>query len=162
MGMDALWEINHLKTKTTSWWLHRSPCEATAMVNTSSSSLGKPFIFSPCMGGSYCNRDWEMKDLDVDVILHPGGDQPTERPAPQLSPRRERGNSDRGGTLVGGTFCGDRDEEIQATAQGHAGSTEGPCLEIRHSETSEAQRRLWRKENPGSELFNGSQIPIPK
>ncbi|CAL8404241.1 unnamed protein product [Boreogadus saida] len=90
------------------------------------------------------------------------GQTPTERPAPQLSPRRERGNSGRGGTLVGGTFCGVRDEEIQATAQGHAGSTEGPCLEIRHSETSEAQRRLWRKENPDSELFNGSQIPIPK
>ena len=76
--------------------------------------------------------------------------------------RSEKGGiSDRGGTLVGGTFCGVRDEEIQATAQGHAGTTEGPCMEIRHSETSEARRRLWRKENPDSELFNGSQ-PHPQ
>ena len=74
-GMDALWKMNRPKTKTTGWWLHRSPCEATAMVNTSSSSLGKPLIFSPCMSASYDDGEWEMKDLDVDVIPHPGGDQ---------------------------------------------------------------------------------------
>ena len=91
----------------------------------------------------------------------PPPSRPAARPAPPAISTVTRGISDRGGTLVSGTFCGVGDEEIQATAQGHAGVTEGPCMEIRHSETSEAPRRLWRKENPDSELFNGSQ-PHPQ
>lgn len=69
------------------------------------------------------------------------------------------GLQNRGGTRVPATFCATH-VAAAMTAKVSSAMTEGSCIEIRLSQTSEPPCRFSEeKENPAPELFNGSPPP---